>query len=103
MDCERAEAHLRMRAEDEVRWAVLPGRGGARVSRVAQALTAAGALDEETARRILDDFELACALRHPDPVVRHHLANAGASSPLPYRAPRPRAADPGSGGRRRLR
>ena len=93
VDRERAEAHLRKLAEDEVRHAMFPGRGGARMSRVAQALTAVDALDEETARRILDDFELACALRHPDPVFRHHLANAGTSSPLPYRAPRPRAAD----------
>jgi hypothetical protein len=93
MDRERAETHLRMLAEDEVRRAVLPDRPGARVSRVAQALTAVGALDEETARGILDDFELAWALRHPDPVFRRHLANAGAAPSLPYRAPRRRSAD----------
>jgi hypothetical protein len=80
MDRERAEAHLRMLAEDEVRRAVLPDHGGARVSRVAQALTAAGALDEETSRQILDDFALACALRHPDPAFRRHLPTAGMAS-----------------------
>ena len=55
MDRERAEAHLRMLAEDEVRHAMLPSRTGIRVSRVAQALTAVGALDDETAKRILDE------------------------------------------------
>jgi hypothetical protein len=93
MDRERAEAHLRMLAEDEVRHAILPDRWGVRVSRVAQALTAVGALDDETAKRILDEVELARALRHPDPVFRRFLATAGTASPLPYRAPRPRAAD----------
>ena len=93
MDRERAEAHLRMLAEDEVRHAILPDRWGIRVSRVAQALTAVGALDDETAKRILDEVELARALRHPDPVFRRSLATAGRASPLPYRAPRPRAAD----------
>jgi len=93
MDRERAETHLRMLAEDEVRRAVLPDCPGARVSRVAQALTAVGALDEETARGILDDFELAWALRHPDPVSRRHLVNAGAAPSLLSRAPRRRAAD----------
>lgn len=93
MDRERAEAHLRMLAEDEVRHAMLPDRWGIRVSRVAQVLTAVGALDDETAKRILDEVELARALRHPDPVVRRHLATPGTASPLPYRAPRPRAAD----------
>ena len=93
MDRERAEAHLRMLAEDEMRNAALPSRTAIRVSRVAQALTAVGALDEETAKRILDEVELARALRHPDPAFRRHLSRAGAASLMPYRAPRPRAAD----------
>jgi hypothetical protein len=93
MDRERAEAHLRMLAEDEVRHAILPDRWGVRVWRVAQALTAVGALDDKTAKRILDEVELARALRHPDPVFRRSLATARTASPLPYRAPRPRAAD----------
>jgi hypothetical protein len=93
MDRERAEAHLRMLAEDEVRHAMLPDRWGIRVSRVAQALTAVGALDDETAKRILDEVELARALRHPDPVFRRFLARAGTASPRPDRAPRPQAAD----------
>jgi len=93
MDRERAEAHLRMLAEDEMRHAALPSRTGIRVSRVAQALTAVGALDDETAKRILDEVDLARALRHPDPVFRRFLATAGTASRLPYRAHRPRAAD----------
>jgi hypothetical protein len=93
MDRERAEAHLRMLAEDEVRHAALPSRTAIRVSRVAQALTAVGALDDKTAKQILDEVDLGRALRHPDPVIRRHLATAGTASPLPYRAPRPRAAD----------
>ena len=93
MDRERAEAHLRMLAEDEMRHAALPSRTAIRVSRVAQVLTAVGALDDETAKRILDEVDLGRALRHPDPVIRRHLATAGTASPLPYRAPRPRAAD----------
>src|SRR6266705_4837814 len=93
MDRERAEAHLRMLAEDEMRHAALPSRTGIRVSRVAQALTSVGALEDETAKRILDQVELARALRHPDPAFRRHLSQARAASPLPYRAPRPRAAD----------
>jgi hypothetical protein len=92
MDHERAEAHLRMLAEDEVRRAVLPDCRGARVSRVAQALTAVGALDSATAGQILGDAELARALRHPDPVFRRHLATAGAASPSLDRSPRPRTA-----------
>ena len=64
MDRERAESH-----------------------RVAQALTAVGALDDETAKRILDEVEVARALRHPDPAFRRHLSRAGAASLMPYRAP----------------
>ena len=93
MDRERAEAHLRMLAEDEMRHVALPSRTAIRVSRVAQALTTVGALDDETAKRILDEVGLGRALRHPDPVIRRHLPTAGTASPLPYRAPRPRAAD----------
>ena len=74
MDRERAEAHLRMLAEDEVRRGTLPAGPGVRVSRVVQALTAVGALDDETAGRIMDEVEMARALRHPDPVIRRHLA-----------------------------
>ena len=77
MDRERAEAHLRMLAEDEVRHATLPSRTAIRVSRVAQALTAVGALDDETAKRILDEVDLGRALRHPDPVIRRHLGHGG--------------------------
>jgi hypothetical protein len=82
-----------MLAEDEIRHAASVSRTGIRVSRVAQALTAVSALDDETAQRILDEVELARALRHPDPAFRRHLPTAGTATLLPYRAPRPRAAD----------
>src|SRR5437764_1181031 len=36
---------------------------------------------------------MASALRHPDPAFRRHLPTAGTATLLPYRAPRPRAAD----------
>jgi hypothetical protein len=54
MDRERAETHLRQVAEAGLR----SGDGG-RVLRVAQALLAVGALDDEVAAQILGDFDLA--------------------------------------------
>jgi hypothetical protein len=67
VDCQRAEAHLRLLAEEELRrpaWAW--GERRIRVGRVAQLLTAMGALDDEVADRILADFELALAARQAD-------------------------------------
>jgi hypothetical protein len=64
VDGQRAEAHLRLLAEEELRrparaW----GERRARVGRVAQLLTAMGALDDEVADRILADFDLALVAR----------------------------------------
>ena len=64
MDGQRAEAHLRLLAEEELRrparaW----GERRARVGRVAQLLTAMGALDDEVADRVLADFDLALVAR----------------------------------------
>ena len=67
MDCQRAETHLRLLAEEELRrpaWAW--GERRARVGRVAELLTAMGALDDEVADRILADFDLALVARQAD-------------------------------------
>jgi hypothetical protein len=67
VDCQRAEAHLRLLAEEELRrpgWAW--GERRARVGRVAQLLTAMGALDDEVADQVLADFDLALAARQAD-------------------------------------
>ena len=74
MDAERAETHLRLLAEAELRHAVAPagdvtipvsGLNGARIMRVAQALISVNVLDAEMADAILADFDLAVATRQP--------------------------------------
>jgi hypothetical protein len=75
VDCQRAEAHLRLLAEEELRrpaWAW--GERRIRVGRVAQLLTAIGALDDEVADRILADFDLALVARQADAHGRRGLA-----------------------------
>ncbi|HUB22105.1 MAG TPA: hypothetical protein VMA97_06835 [Streptosporangiaceae bacterium] len=75
MDCQRAEAHLRLLAEEELRhpaWAW--GERRIRVGRVAELLTAIGALDDEVAGRILADFDLALVARQADAPGRRGLA-----------------------------
>jgi hypothetical protein len=75
VDSQRAEAHLRLLAEEELRrpaWAW--GERQARVGRVAQLLTAMGALDDEVADRILADFDLALAARQAGAPGRRGLA-----------------------------
>jgi hypothetical protein len=75
VDCERAEAHLRLLAEEELRrpaWAW--GERRIRVGRVAQLLTVIGALDDEVADRILADFHLALVARQADVRGRRSLA-----------------------------
>ena len=75
MDSQRAEAHLRLLVEEELRrpaWAW--GERRARLGRVAQLLTAIGALDDEVADRILADFDLALAARQADAPGRRGLA-----------------------------
>jgi hypothetical protein len=75
VDCQQAEAHLRLLAEEELRrpaWAW--GERRMRVGRVAQLLTAIGALDEDVAEQILTDFDLALIARQPDAPSRRGLA-----------------------------
>ena len=75
VDGQRAEAHLRLLAEEELRrpaWAW--GERRIRVDRVAQLLTAIDALDDEVADRILTDFDLALVARQPDAPGRRGLA-----------------------------
>lgn len=76
MDPERAETHLRLVAEAELRRAVMSagenvlpvlGYDPARVARVARTLTAVGAIDAATADPILAGFELAVTVRDPGP------------------------------------
>ena len=74
MDRERAEAHLRLLAETELRRAMtmpadsIPYRYSPRLTLVAQALTAADAVDADVAAEILDDVGLAVASRRRLPV-----------------------------------
>jgi len=73
MNREGAETYLRLLGESELReplaagvpqaWSGGPGGSIARMMAVAQALIAVGALDAETARDILGNFELAAAVR----------------------------------------
>jgi hypothetical protein len=75
VDSQRAEAHLRLLAEEELRrpaWAW--GERKIRVGRVAQLLTAIGALEDEIADRILADFDLALVARQADAPGRRGLA-----------------------------
>jgi len=75
VDSQRAEVHLRLLAEEELRrpaWAW--GERRARVGRIAQLLTAIGALDDEVADQILADFDLALVARQEDVPGRRALA-----------------------------
>ena len=69
MDRGRAEAHLRQLAEAELRRATAPGAAGlghsGRLSLVAQALIAVGAVDVGTADEIQAELDLALAVRQP--------------------------------------
>src|SRR5689334_8040337 len=91
MDRERAETHLRQVAEAGLR----SGDSG-RVLRVAQALLAVGALDDEVAAQVLGDFDLATGTRQADPASRRGLLSGlAARPPRPARA----AGPPAPGGR----
>ena len=77
MDRERAEAHLRLLAEAELRRVMtmpagsIPGRWySPRLALAAQALTAADAVRADIADEIQDDIGLAVAARHRLPVRR---------------------------------
>jgi hypothetical protein len=90
VDCQRAEAHLRLLAEEELRrpaWAW--GERRARVGRVAQLLTAVGALDDEVAERILADFDLALVARQGDAPGRRAWPRYRGSGRRPYGSGRP--------------
>ena len=74
MDCQRAETHLRLLAEEELRRpASAWGERRIRVGRVADLLTAIGALDDEVADQIMADFDLALAARQADARGRRFL------------------------------
>ena len=59
VDRQRAEAHLRLLADDELRRPAWPRR----IRWAAELLIAIGALDDEVADRIVADFELAVVAR----------------------------------------
>jgi hypothetical protein len=70
---DRGETHLRLVAEAELRRAREQDASvpvGGRVARIAEALTAVGAIDAATADAIQDDFELALAGRQRKPPAR---------------------------------
>jgi hypothetical protein len=86
VDCELAEAHVRLLAEEELRrpaWTW--GERRARVGRVAQLLTAIGALDQDVAERILADFDLALIARQADAPGRRGLAAVSQRRPSAVR------------------
>ena len=93
MDRERAEAHLRLQAETELRRAEPHPAGSARVTRIARALNAVGALEDTAATRIVEDFELALTIRTAGQGDRRHLGRwPPAWLPGNARPPRPNTA-----------
>jgi hypothetical protein len=100
VDCQRAEAHLRLLAEEELRrpaWAW--GERRIRVGRIAQLLTALGALDDEVAGRILADFDLALLARQADAPGRRSVAAVAwrRSAAVRFRPAMPVSSRPASG------
>ena len=105
VDAERAETHLRMLVEAELRRAAGLDGGigprGVRARRVADALIAAGALDAQCAEELLTQLDLALAVRQRDhgtapiarnPVIRRlaRLARHGSASATSRGAAPPR-------------
>jgi hypothetical protein len=93
VDCQRAEAHLRLLAEEELRrpaWAW--GERRIRVGRVAELLTAMDALDDEVADRILADFDLALVARQTAQWLAVVPEGTCASTAMPWRAAAARTA-----------
>jgi hypothetical protein len=97
MNREVAETFLRLLAEAEMRdqlapapppWAVGPGAGRVKVNVVGQALTAVRALDRETVRDILADFDLAVSLRRLHDKYGPGPAPTGPPGALPIRTMR---------------
>jgi len=111
VDSERAETYLRLLAEAELRRAgalhgpgefVVSGPHAMRLRRVARALVAVRALDDAVADAILDGFDLAVAVRQPNPqgrrpamvalhspAVRRRLARLAKSGSHQVTAPAP--------------
>jgi hypothetical protein len=88
VDRERAEAHLRLLAEAELRGAVLRSGNSTQMARVARVLTAVGALDDRVAVQIVDDFELAAGARQAGaPGWRGPAAGQVPPPPGPGRVP----------------
>ena len=92
MNREGAETYLRLLAETELRGPMMPARrqpwsgpGGstARLTAVAQALTAVRAIDPEIVEDILADFDLAVSVRQP--ADRPRSGPPGAAVPRPAR------------------
>jgi hypothetical protein len=78
VDCQRAEAHLRLLAEEQLRRpASAGGNRQIRVGRVAELLTVIGALDDEAAGRIVADFGVALDTRQDD--ARYRRVQLGRS------------------------
>jgi hypothetical protein len=87
MDRQRAEAHLRVLAEEELRRPVSAwGARQRRIRMVAELLTAIGALEDEVADRIGADFDLAVAVRQADARWRQALVARwqGRSAAVPF-------------------
>ena len=89
MDRERAETHLRLLAEAELRRAMtmpagsIPGRWySARLALVAQALTAVGAVGADVANEIQAHLRLAVAARHR--LDAHWPPGPGRTRPAPH-------------------
>ena len=108
MNRERAETILRLLAEAELRdqlapdpppWAGGPGSGRVKVHVVGQALTAVGALDRETVRDVLADFDLAVSVRRlhqARPTITARAASAARlAAPLSPGRPAPPPHPPG--------
>jgi hypothetical protein len=107
-DADVALAYLRQavvnRSRSVLRHRPVPGREHrARVARVAQALTAVGALDGEVAGQILEDFELALAVRQaglpgrPGPGLGSRMRSTACPRPAMPVSSGPLAAVPGTG------
>jgi hypothetical protein len=103
VDPVRAETYLRLLAESELRQPAPSSRRDRRAERIWLAgvtLTAAGAIDPEAAQRVLQDFEVAAALRPGDAVagsgVEYLPRLWPRSQPMrPGSQPPPRATGPG--------
>ena len=95
VDCQRAEAHLRLLAEEELRRPAWPRR----IRWAAELLIAIGALDDEVADRIVADFERALLARQafPTPAGRAARLQRGSAGVRFWPAVPMTSLPPGSG------